>query len=57
MTSHIQSCGSYDPLTETYSISVGYEELCFTIDNLDRKDLEELQSCLSCILDSDDPRS
>lgn len=57
MTSRIQSCGSYDPLTETYSISVGYEELCFTIDNLDRKDLEELQSCLACILDSDDPRS
>ena len=49
MKRNVQTCGSFDPLTDSYSISIGYKDLCFTLDGLTQGDLLELQSCLECI--------
>ena len=49
MKRNIQTCGSFDPLTDCYSISIGYKDLCFTLDGLSSGDVLELKSCLDCI--------
>jgi len=48
--SKIQTCGSYDPLTDEYSLTIGYKDISLTLDGLNTADVEELQSCLNCLL-------
>lgn len=50
----IQTCGSCDSNDELYSISIAFESHAVTIDGLSKDDLEELQSCISCLLSTDE---
>lgn len=50
----IQTTGSYDKNDEVYSLSVCFESHCMTLDGLQKEDLEELQSCISCLLYTDE---
>jgi hypothetical protein len=49
----IQAAGCFDPLTDCYSLSIGYKDLCFTLDGLSQGDLLELHSCLECLCEPD----
>lgn len=46
----IQSCGTYDPVTDEYSLTIGYKDISLTLEGLNTADVEELQSCLNCLL-------
>lgn len=51
MSDFIQASGSYDLLTEDYSISIATGKLCVTLEPLNKEDIEHLISCLQCMLE------
>jgi hypothetical protein len=46
----LQTCGSYDGLTDAYSISLATDKLCVTIDGLSYHDVESLADLAYCLL-------
>lgn len=46
----IQTCGSYDGEDQMYSLIVGFEQHAMTLDGLTREDMENLKSCIDCML-------
>ena len=44
----IQSCGSFDG--ETYSVTIGYGDLAFSLDGLGHYDVEDLADLFLCLL-------
>jgi len=50
----IQACGSYDAAEDEYSLTVSSGGLVVTFDFLSEEDIEELVSCLTCMLVKDD---
>jgi hypothetical protein len=49
----IQTCGSYDATEDEYSLTVSSGGLVVTFDFLSEEDIEELVSCLNCMLMKD----
>lgn len=68
-TGLLQSCGSFDSLTNKYSVSIAIGgnqkgptvalesdfggSFVVTLDYLSKEDLEHLESCISCMLTAD----
>ena len=53
----ISCCGSDDPVTGEYCFSAVSGGLCISFDFLKREDIEEMQSCLECLLLSEQPEN
>lgn len=51
---HIQACGTFDVLTDEYTLTVASGALVVTFDFLKKKDIEHLLSCLSCMIASEE---
>lgn len=49
----IQTCGSYDAADDEYSLTFSSGGLVVTFDFLNKEDIEELISCLNCMLMED----
>ena len=50
----LQTSGSYDGLTDAYSVSIAHGELCLTLDGLSYRDVESLADLAYCLLYRDD---
>lgn len=50
----IQATGSFDGITEEYSLSVGSGGLVVSFDFLKEEDIREILSCLICMLPPSD---
>lgn len=46
----IQTCGSFDEKDNLYSLTIVFETHSITFDILTKEDLKELQSCINCLL-------
>lgn len=53
----LQACGSFDPLTNEYSLSLTSGSLLLTFDFLTRDQVEHIKSCIDCMLISSEPTS
>ena len=54
---NVSCCGSYDPVTREYSFSAVSGGLCISFDFLKKEDIEEMKSCLECLLFSEQPEN
>ena len=53
MTRRIQTSGTYDG--EFYTLNISFSDYhVVTLDGLSKEDVEELQSCLNCMIMEDD---
>jgi len=50
----IQACGSFDPEEDEYSFTIASGALAVTFEFLKKEDIEHLNSCLSCMLITDE---
>jgi hypothetical protein len=50
----LQSTGSYDANTGEYSLTVATDKICFSLEPLERHELESLADCIMLILYSED---
>jgi len=50
----INTTGSFDPVTEEYALSLSSGGLIVSFDFLSEEDLREIQSCITCLLPSED---
>jgi hypothetical protein len=46
----LQSTGSYDGETGEYSLTVANDNICFTLEPLDHRELEDLAHCIMLLL-------
>lgn len=46
----IQTCGSFDPNDDVYSLIIGFEHHAISLEGLCKKDMKELKSCIDCML-------
>lgn len=46
----IQAAGSFDSKDDMYSLIIGFEHHAITLEGLCKKDMEELKSCIDCML-------
>lgn len=53
-TEKIQACGSFDPEEDEYSFTITSGALAVTFEFLKKEDIEHLNSCLSCMLITDE---
>ena len=49
----IQCAGSFDALTNEYSLSFSNGQILLSLDYLKRDDIEEIASCLVAMMDAD----
>lgn len=52
----IQTCGSFDHIDDIYSLTIAFEHQnhAITLDGLSKEDLEELKSCIDCLVGEPD---
>jgi hypothetical protein len=46
----IQTCGSFNPDEDEYSLTIAFEKQAITLDGLSKDDVLELKSCIDCML-------
>jgi hypothetical protein len=51
----VSCCGSYDPVTDEYCFTVTSGGLCISFEFLKKEDVEEMKSCIECLLLSEQP--
>lgn len=52
----IQTCGSFDHVENIYSLTIAFESQnhAITLDGLSKEDMEELKSCIDCMVEEPD---
>lgn len=50
----IQTTGSFEEISNIFSLSIAIENHAITLDGLTKEDLLEIQSCIDCLIDSEE---